>query len=224
MKQFLKLRKVMLMLGIISMLTGVNTCQPKFDAAGYVKSYADSNYKGEFDKYAELCQVDASEAQKIYDENVEKIVTSFASGLELDDEMKEKYTGLVKELIGKVKYTVDDDVEYKDGEFTVKVKTQRLNFVVDMDKAYKVAEKIGEEAADEYLKTHKKINQSEYTEFLEEKVVVALYDYFADLVKNVDYDEEQAIEITVAKNSDGLYVMSETERKEFDNALISASN
>ena len=218
------LKKVIAMLGMACMLTSVTACQQKFDAAGYVESYADANYKGEFDKYAELCKVDASEAEKVYDENVESIVTSLAAGMELDDEMKEKYTSLVKELLGKVKYTVEDDVEYKDGEYTVKVKAECLNFVMDTEKAYQLGQDIGKEAAEEYLKEHKKIDQSEYTEFLEKKVVDALYEYYGDLVKNATYDAEETIEITVAKNSDGLYAMSETEASEFDNALIKVAN
>lgn len=218
------LKKVIAMLGMACMLTSVTACQPKFDAAGYVKSYADANYKGEFDKYAELCKVDVSQAEKVYNENVETMVTTLASGLELDDEMEQKYTNLVKELIGKVKYTVEDDVEYKDGEFTVKVKTERLNFVVDTSEAYKLGKEIGEKAAKEYLKEHKKVDQSEYTEFLESKVVEALYEYFSDVVKNATYDEAETIEITVAENDEGLYAMSEAEISEFDNALIKASN
>lgn len=213
-------KKVIAMLGMAGMLVGMTACQPKFDAAGYVQSYADSNYKGEFDKYAELCKVDASEPKKIYDKNVEDMVTSFSGGVELDDEMKEKFTKLIVDMLGKVKYTVDDDVEYKDGEFTVKVKTQSMNLNIDSSKAMEYGQKVGEKAAEEYLKSHKKIDQAEYTEFLQGKIGEALYEYFSDVVKNVTYGEEETVEITVAKNSEGLYSISESEETELGNALV----
>ena len=218
------LKKVVAMLGIACMLTSATACQPKFDAAGYVKSYADSNYKGEFEKYAEICKVDASEPEKLYNQNIETMVSTFSAGAELDDEMKEKFTQLAKDMLAKVKYTVDEDVEYKDGEFTVKVNAERLNLVIDTNEALEYGQKVGKEAAEEYLKTHKKIDQTEYTEYLQDKMVEALYEYFSDVVEKATYDKEETVEITIAKNSEGLYAMSTSESAELDSALMNASN
>lgn len=218
------LKKAVAMLGMACMLTSVTACQPKFDAAGYVKSYADSNFKGEFDKYAEICKVDVSEAEKLYNQNIETMVSTFSAGSELDDEMKEKFTQLAKDMLAKVKYTVDENVEYKDGEFTVKVKTERLNFVIDANEALEYGQKVGKEAAEEYIKTHKKIDQTEYTEYLQDKMVEALYEYFSDVVEKATYDKEETVEITVAENGEGVYAMSTTETTELNSALMNASN
>ena len=109
-------------------------------------------------------------------------------------------------------------------EFTVKVNAERLNLVIDTNEALEYGQKVGKEAAEEYLKTHKKIDQTEYTEYLQDKMVEALYEYFSDVVEKATYDKEETVEITIAKNSEGLYAMSTSESAELDSALMNASN
>lgn len=215
------MKKVAVVLGMVGMLASVAACKPKFDAAGYVESYVESNYKGDFKEYAEICKVDESKPKEIYDKAIDSLVQNMSAGLTLDDESTKKFEKLAADMLGSVKYTVDDKTDYKDGKFTVKVTAECLQMKVDTNEAFEIGKKVGEKAAEDYLKTHKKIDQNAYQQLLQDKMKDALYEYFETILKNATYGEPKEITVTIEKNSEGLYGISETEETKLANALVS---
>lgn len=76
-KRMLALAAVLVL--AVSMLTGCGGMTEE-DAKEYVKATLDASYKADFDAYMEVTDSSKEEVQKLYDDNIENIVTS--SGLQ----------------------------------------------------------------------------------------------------------------------------------------------
>ena len=112
----------------VSMLTGCGGMTEE-DAKEYVKATLDASYKADFDAYMKVTDSSKEEVQKLYDDNIENIVTS--SGLQdmgITSELEEKYRELYKNMLSKAKYTVGDAKE-TDGGFEVVVKVEPFAFM-----------------------------------------------------------------------------------------------
>lgn len=101
-KRMLALAAVLVL--AVSMLTGCGGMTEE-DAKEYVKATLDASYKADFDAYMEVTDSSKEEVQKLYDDNIENIVTS--SGLQdmgITSELEEKYRELYKNMLSKAKY------------------------------------------------------------------------------------------------------------------------
>lgn len=76
-KRMLALAAVLVL--AVSMLTGCGGMTEE-DAKEYVKATLDASYKADFDAYMKVTDSSKEEVQKLYDDNIENIVTS--SGLQ----------------------------------------------------------------------------------------------------------------------------------------------
>lgn len=95
-KRMLALAAVLVL--AVSMLTGCGGMTEE-DAKEYVKATLDASYKADFDAYMEVTDSSKEEVQKLYDDNIENIVTS--SGLQdmgITSELEEKYRELYKRI------------------------------------------------------------------------------------------------------------------------------
>lgn len=98
-KRMLALAAVLVL--AVSMLTGCGGMTEE-DAKEYVKATLDASYKADFDAYMEVTDSSKEEVQKLYDDNIENIVTS--SGLQdmgITSELEEKYRELYKNMLQK---------------------------------------------------------------------------------------------------------------------------
>lgn len=77
-------RRVLALICTVIMVIGMVGCQKSFDASGYVKGYLDATMKGEFEEYADLCQVETSEVEELYNEGIDAILTGWTTGLTID--------------------------------------------------------------------------------------------------------------------------------------------
>lgn len=87
-KRMLALAAVLVL--AVSMLTGCGGMTEE-DAKEYVKATLDASYKADFDAYMKVTDSSKEEVQKLYDDNIENIVTS--SGLQdmgITSELEEK--------------------------------------------------------------------------------------------------------------------------------------
>ena len=96
-KRMLALAAVLVL--AVSMLTGCGGMTEE-DAKEYVKATLDASYKADFDAYMKVTDSSKEEVQKLYDDNIENIVTS--SGLQdmgITSELEEKYRELYKNML-----------------------------------------------------------------------------------------------------------------------------
>lgn len=204
-------RRILAVICTVVMLIGMVGCRKSFDASGYVKGYLDTTMKGEYEEYAKLCQVENSEAEKIYNDGVDTILTGWTTGLTIGDDMKERYRQLIIEILKSSKYTVKE--AKKDGE-SYKVEVAIEPMVLDM--STEKAAKLGEDTAKEYMKVHKKVDNDEFYALLSEKY----YDFLVDMKDNATYEAEETVEVTVAQGSDKKYTISQEEQKKLISTVM----
>lgn len=204
-------RRVLALICTVIMVIGMVGCQKSFDASGYVKGYLDATMKGEFEEYADLCQVETSEVEELYNEGIDAILTGWTTGLTIGDDMREKYKQLAIEILNNTKYTVKD--AEKDGDsYKVEVAIEPMVLTISTEDATK----LGEDAAKEYLKEHDTIDNDEFYEFLAEK----LYDFLVGAKDSATYEEEEIVEVTVAQGSDKKYTISNEDQEKLISTIL----
>ena len=204
-------KKLLALICTVIMVISMAGCQKEFDATGYVKGYLDTTMKGEYDEYAKLCQVETSEAEKLYNEGIDAIVTGWTTGLTVGDEMKEKYRQLAIDILKSTKYNVKEAT--KDGD-SYKVQVAAEPMVLKMSTAD--ATKLGEDAAKEYMEEHEDINNDEFYAFLAEK----MYDFLVEMKENATFEAEETVEVTVSLGSDKKYTISEADQQKLIGTIM----
>ena len=105
----MKRMKRVLALGMaVLMCMGLTACGKDFDAAGYTKSVLDANYHAQYDKYAEYRGISESDAKKEVTEGMRTQIESAFSGMDVSDEMMDKYIEVADKAYDLADFTVKD--------------------------------------------------------------------------------------------------------------------
>ena len=131
----MKRMKRVLALGMaVLMCMGLTACGKDFDAAGYTKSVLDANYHAQYDKYAEYRGISESDAKKEVTEGMRTQIESAFSGMDVSDEMMDKYIEVADKAYDLADFTVKDAKKQDDDSYVVfiypsgnqKIKSQSL--------------------------------------------------------------------------------------------------
>ncbi|MCH5265087.1 MAG: hypothetical protein J1F02_04255 [Lachnospiraceae bacterium] len=180
-----KVQPVLLSFFLIMCLTACSLFS--FDASGYTKACLDATLHGDFTEYAEFVDVSVEDAQKDFDETLEMDISRIFNGITLNDDLKQKYKELLKEIYAQCKYEVGEASTNEDGSYSVPVTTQKL-----------IVFKGVAEATDKQLKKFKKNSKkSPSMDELTEKYLQLTYDELTKNLKSVTYEDPQVITITV---------------------------
>lgn len=206
----LKTLTIALFVLIFGLLSGCASVQ-KFDASGYTKACLDANYKGEFDEYVKLTKSTKEEAEKTYNQNL-SIATKQLTSVGISEELSEKYTQLFIDLFKQVKYTVKEAKEDKDKNYKVEVEiepAQIFNGVLEATQA-EIEAMVTEMAASGTIPSQDEIMEQTFQ---------ILYDKVAANMENLTYGEKQVIEISVTKDSNNVYSISDEDYLKLDAAM-----
>lgn len=206
----LKTVTIALFVLILGTLSGCANIQ-KFDASGYTKACLDANYKGEFDEYVKLTKSTKEEAEKIYKQNL-TVATQQFSSVGISDELSEKYTALFTDLFKNVKYTVKEAKEDKDKNYKVEVEIEPAQIFTGVLEATQseVEAMVTEMAANGTIPSQDEIMEQTFQ---------ILYDKIAANMENITYGEKQVIEISVTKDSNNVYSISDEDYLKLDAAM-----
>lgn len=168
-----------------------------FDAQRYTQGCLDAALKGEFDDYTATTGMTKEEAQKEYDERMEKDIQSMGiTGI--SDEMKQKYKDLFAEIYGKCKYEVGEAKKNEDDSFTVPVTAYKL----------KAFDGCVERIQNDITEWAEEIAESGATqpsnEEVIEKTMNILLECITENLEKLEYGDATTIEITVTGKKDGL--------------------
>ena len=202
----------------VMVLTLLGGCVKKFDASGYTKSILDLCYKGETEQYMKLTNSTKEEAEKLYTDNLDYMIESFAQW-DLSDEILEKYKSFFQDLNKNVKYTVGEAVSDKEGNFTVEVTVEPIENLVEtystfMDKIEEYTTQL----------TEKVMNGAEMPtqEDIQNEEMEIYYEILRDsLDSGVHYGDPQTVTVHVKKNSNNVYEIPEADFRAVDNLTIS---
>lgn len=197
----------------VGMLSG---CGKSFDASSYTKAYLDTTFKNDSTEFVEGGYGTKEEAEELYTESLDVMVEEAFGSLGLSDETVDGYKDSFRTMFNDVKYTVGD-ASKKDDSYEVEIKYQKLNVFALCMETYNT--KV-EEWTDEVSKM-----SSEELEAMDENAVLEksfqlLKDSLDEALENATYEDEATTTVTVAKNSNGQYEISESEAEELCSVLI----
>lgn len=182
------LRRLGALLLALAMTFALASCGSKtFDASGYVDASMKLVTTGDakaLEAYKGEAVVDTAEA---YDKDMQEMIDSLTGSLELSEDSLTTVKELMQELLGNASYQVGEATEQDDGSFEVPltIKPLQLNIA---------------DAVTEWIKTldADKINDMD-------ALYGEIFQMMRDAVAKKEYGAEKSYTLTVAKNDDGLY-------------------
>lgn len=186
--QKMTLRRLGALLLALAMTFALASCGSKtFDASGYVDASMKLVTTGDakaLEAYKGEAVVDTAEA---YDKDMQEMIDSLTGSLELSENSLTTVKELMQELLGNASYQVGEATEQDDGSFEVPltIKPLQLNIA---------------DAVTEWIKTldADKINDMD-------ALYGEIFQMMRDAVAKKEYGAEKSYTLTVAKNDDGLY-------------------
>ena len=185
---------VALLVLIMGTLSGCAAFQ-KFDASGYTKACLDATYKGEFDEYIKLTKQTKEDAEKTYNQNLELATQQLTAG-GVSEELSEKYMHK--------NYTVEVEIE----------PAQVFEGVLEATQA-EVETLVTAQAESGTIPSQDEIIEQTFQ---------ILYDKVSANMKNITYGEKQVIEISVTKDSNNVYSISQEDYLKLDAAMYDKNN
>lgn len=180
------------------------------DAANYVESALDAEYKGEFDEYVKQTDSTREEAEAMYQQGVDTVIAGM--GLEelgISGDLADEYRDLAADLLAVAKYEVKS--AEKDGD----------GYVVEV--AYEPY--IGMQSMDEELNAVMEeiigsITGNETQEEIYEMVYDKSLDILQQMIDEPEYGEEATYLIHVTKDSGNTYSISQDDLVALDYAMF----
>ena len=190
-----------------------------FDAQGYVNAVLNQHYQGEIEGISEF--IDGKTEDELiaqYEEGVISFVqNNITSGVEIDEELEQKYIELGKEIFMIMQYNVKEAEKINSSEYRVPVEYQTMNV---FSKFIELVEEASNDIKDkvekgEYQGTLEEINAQMQKDFLENAYLCLLHAY-----REVRYEFKETMIFKVSKNDEGLFVIDENQIHEFTTKIM----
>jgi len=186
-----------------------------FKADKYVNVILDYTFKGEAkDSDGMFDQASHEQMKKQYDENVTVFVeNNITGGIAVNDEMKEKYTALCKDIFKAMKYKVKTVEKVSKDEYKVTVEYQAANiFGTYMELAAQEAGKLLDKAQSggEYRGTPEEINAQ-----MQQEIIANDYTVLESAYQNVQYGEKNTFVFTVKRSESEAFALDSAALSEF---------
>jgi len=190
-----------------------------FDASGYVNAVLDQHFQGEVEEVAQF--VEGKTEEELYAQYEEGVLSfvqnNITSGVEIDEELEQKYVELGKDIFLIMQYRVGEAEKISRTEYNVPVQYQTMNvFPTFIDLVQQESEKIKEKVeAGEYQGTLEEINKQMQDEFLNNSYICLRHAY-----REVRYEAKETMIFKVTKNDDGLFVIQENQIHDFTTKIL----
>ena len=197
---------------LVVMLTG---CGRNFDSSGYVTSIMDTLYKGNYTSYMDFTGVSRSDVSLYRDQwltsSAEAFMTAFGAGTP-SEETTDRIIALLNQLYANASYEVTAETPASDGSpQTVQLSIRPLNILKDNYDAIQVY--VNEKNADF---SYADLTEEAYYDTYLDGILTILESHLADMT----FGEATTLDITLEKNSDGLYTISEDTLTAIQNTLL----
>lgn len=186
-----------------------------FDAQKYVRSVLNQTFKGEVEEMMTVVDDKTEEEllQQYEDGVVAFVENNVIAGVEMDEELREKYVVLCKEVFASMKYDVKEAEKISKKEYHVPVSYQTPD----------VFEKFMESLSAEFTRLTDKANKGEYQEGSVEEINLQMekeflsnaYELLKTAVSEATYGEEETIVFVVKADENNLFVIEEGQLNEF---------
>lgn len=119
--------KVLLLLMGVLLIGTVSGCTSDKSVKVYLQALLDTSYKNDSSAFVETRLGTAEEAQALYEQGIDTGVGVFCSRLGVSDEYKDEFRQIYMDMLGKVRYTVDEAEKQSDGSYIVTVTYEKMN-------------------------------------------------------------------------------------------------
>ena len=185
-----------------------------FKADKYVNVILDYTFKGEAKDAGEMFDKGSLEQmKKQYEDNITAFVEkNITGGIAVDEEMKEKYTALCKDIFKAMKYNVKKVEKVNGDEYKVTVEYQAANiFGTYMETATQEAGKLLEKVQrGEYQGTQDEINAQ-----MQQETIANDYTLLDAAYQNVQYGEKETFVFAVKRSESEAFALDSTALSEF---------
>ena len=187
------------------------------DAKTYVQSVLDASYKADFSEYTEQTDSTEEEAQQLFDENLDNIMSMGGfTDAGLSEELSASYRQLFQDMLAQAKYEVGSATEEEDDGFVVEVSAEPFT-------AFDGLQDEVMSAVEAEMANITDISQLPSQDEINEMVFQKMYDILVQRVAEPTYGEAQTVEVHV-ELSDNMYSINEDDLTELDLILFPADN
>ncbi len=163
--------------------------EEEFDAGGYMKALLDNSYKGDSSAFVEKGIGTSEEAEKIYEDGIEKEMTVALSGLQVSEELETEFCNVLKSIYKSVKYKIGE-VSRKDS------KTYEVEVVYEKMEIFEPAMETFNAGIEAYEGDTS--DEAAYTE----QIVILLKDALQAALNHPVYGEEESVIVRVELAND----------------------
>ncbi|MDE7417571.1 MAG: hypothetical protein K2N44_14930 [Lachnospiraceae bacterium] len=207
-----KLAKILfLLIGVLVMGT-VSGCTSDKSVKTYLQALLDTSYKNDSNAFVEIKLGTAEEAQVLYDQGIDIGVGVFCTRLGVSEEYQEEFRQIYIDMLGKVRYTVENAEKQSDGSYSVTVTYEKMNI-------FKPALAMHQENVAALMEEW--ANASEPP--AEEEMVAAVYREFKNsmetVLAEVQYDEAASLTVRI-ELIDNVYTPNANDIEELEKALF----
>lgn len=202
----------------------------KIDGVAYMQGQMDALYLGEFDpEYLKMIDMEQTEAQESYDENLDFRVDDFIQGFSIEyptDAFKDRVKDLYKQIYAKADYTVVSSAEQDDGSYSVKITIRPLDVMqLFFEELPDFSQQFEAKYADVDVES---MTEEEYKTWNETVYDLDYQNGLADLLESVIAKmgtlEEKSIAVQIEKDpDDGFYVINTESIGNLDALIIDFS-
>lgn len=121
-----KVKKIALALVCVLLVGALCGCGAKFDASGYLGALLDNSYKGDSKAFVDTKIGTAEEAAKLYEEGIDAEMSGLLAGVSLSAELEDEFRAVIKDMLGKVKYTVGEAEKQSDKSYVVTITYEQM--------------------------------------------------------------------------------------------------
>lgn len=199
----------------VLLLTG---CDRKFDGSGYVTSVMDVLCKGDYTSYMDFTGVSRSDVSLYRDDwlsqQTEAFITAFGSGTP-SEETTDRITSLLTQLYANASYDIADEQASSDnGTLTVQLTIRPLTILKDNYEAIQTyVQSFNEKNA---AFSYANLTEEAYYDTYLDGILTILESHLADM----NFGKDTTLDITLEKNDDGLYTISEDALTEIQETLL----
>ncbi len=183
----------------------------------YVQAVMDCTYFGTTEKYMELTDSTQEEADAVYQDEIDYVteLICYQLSVETDYITEGTYTGyeaLAKDLLSKVKYTVEDAVK-SGSSYHVTVVTEPVDFWESC------TDEVEDFYTNEFAEKYESATEDQL-DALEEEYAVKVLEIISPYIQQTGYKDpvNKIVEITV--DDDGTYGISDQEWLDIDDLLL----
>lgn len=204
--------KILLLLFCILTVSLLGGCNSDKNVKTYLQALLDASYKNNPDAFIEMKLGDEGAAQALYEQGIDTGVSVFCSRLGVSEAYEDNFRQIYMDMLGKVRYTVDDAERQSDGSYLVTVSYEKMNI-------FQPALALHEENVAAMMAEW--TNASEIP--TEEEMIAAVYNEFKTsmetVLAQVQYDAAASMKVRIELR-DNVYTPNTDDIAELEKALF----